>query len=289
MTFSAICPTRVSSSRTPMIIHSAPPSVSGLASLRSRVETDLAAISQWFHCNGLKINPSKTELIVLGTPAQTSKAANLNITFGDVQLLPSDCVKILGVYLDKNLTWQKHTGKVSQRCFGILVTINKLKHVLSRSTNKTLIELLVFPHILYCLPAWAPTTDLQRKRVDKVINFAVRVATGKRKYDHVTESRSSLGWLTLSQTVFVRDCIRLYRAIHETDGPRAIRDLIRRRSEISQRSTRATSDGTILQTSTQRHPQREFAIKSFPYPIPYCDSLELAARSHTTLFESYQV
>ena len=247
------------------LIHSAPPSANGITDLRSRVELDLAAISRWFHCNGLKINPSKTELIVIGTPAQTRKIAGLSITFGDVQLLPSDRIKILGVHLDKNLSWHYHTGKIAQRCFGSLVTINKLKHVLPRTTTKTLIECLVFPHIRYCLPAWAPATALQRKRVDKVINFAVRVATGKRKHDHITEARTGLGWFSFDQTVFLRDCISMYRVIHETDGPCAIRDLVRRRSEVSVRSTRATEDGTILQTSTLRHPRLEITKRSFPY------------------------
>ena len=247
------------------LIHSALPSTSGLAGLRSRVELDLAAISQWFHCNGLKINPSKTEFIVLGTPAHTRKVTGMSITFGDVQLLPSDSVKILGVHLDRNLSWQVHTGKITQRCFGSLVTINKLRHVLPKTTIKTLVESLVFPHIRYCLPAWAPATALQRKRVDKVINFAVRIVTGKRKTDHVTESRKGLGWLSFDETVCLRDCIRVHRAIHEVDGPRAIREQIKRRSDISQRSTRATEDGTFLQTSSLKPPRLELVKLSFPY------------------------
>ena len=247
------------------LIHSASPGANGLADLRSRVELDLATISRWFHYNGLKINPSKTELIVLGTPAQTRKTTGLSIIFGDVQLLPSDCMKILGVHLDKNFNWQYHTGKIVQRCFGSLVTINKLKHVLPKTTIKTLIESLVFPHIRYCLPAWAPTSTLQRKRVDRVINFAVRVATGKRRHDHVTEPRKSLGWLSFEQTLYIRDCIRMYRVIHEMNGPRAIRALVKPRSEISLRSTRATEDGTIMQTSTSKHPRLEIVKKSLPY------------------------
>ena len=97
----------------------------------------------------------------------------------------------------------------TQRCFASLVTINKLKHVLPRTTTKTLIECLVFPHIRYCLPAWAPATALQRKRIDKVINFAVRVATGKRKHDRITEARKNLRWLSFDQTVFLRDCVSI--------------------------------------------------------------------------------
>ena len=65
--------------------------------------------------------------------------------------------------------------------------------------------------------------------------------------------------------MYIRDCIRMYRVIHEMDGPRAIRALVKPRSEISLRSTRATEDGTIMQASTSKHPRLEIVKKSFPY------------------------
>ena len=86
------------------ILHTAPPTPTGLTELRLRVETDLAALSVWFCSNGLKVNPAKTELIVFGTAAAIKKTAGFSISFDGVQLEPVQCVKILGVLLDKQLT-----------------------------------------------------------------------------------------------------------------------------------------------------------------------------------------
>ena len=94
--------------------------------------------------------------------------------------------QFLGVLLDQHLTMEKKTAGVVKRCFGILITLRKISFTLPKSTLKTLLQSLVFPHLTYCLPAWAPPTISLRRRIDKVINFATRVVMKKRKFDHIT-------------------------------------------------------------------------------------------------------
>ena len=247
------------------LMHESEPSHRGLSQLRSCVEGDLAVVSEWFRHNGMKINPSKTEFIVIGTPLNVRKAAGVTVNFGNSQLTPSESVKILGVHIDSSLSWQHQTSKISQRCFGLLVAINKLKHVLPRSTTKLLIETIVFPHFRYCLPAWAPTTVVQRHRIERVINFAVRIITGIRKRDHITQPRQQLQWLNFDQTIAVRDCCCLFRVMSEPDAPQAVRSLVKRRSDVSERHTRATADETTLQTSSVKPPRLECVKRMFPY------------------------
>ena len=56
-----------------VILHSAPPSDEGLTALKASVEGDLASLATWFKNNGLKVNPSKTEMSLLGTLPVTKK------------------------------------------------------------------------------------------------------------------------------------------------------------------------------------------------------------------------
>ena len=65
---------------------------------------------------------------------------------------------------------------------------------------------------------------------------------------------------------------------------RAIRNVVRRRSEISQRSTNATEDSIISQTSALRHPRLEITGKSFPCrAMTTWNSLQGPARLCTNL------
>ena len=168
------------------IIHSARPTPSDLAERRLTVEADLTELSACFTSNGLKVNPSKTELILFGTAPSLKKAADFSISFDDVNLKPGQNIKIVGVVLDPELSMRQQVSNVTKRCYGSLLAISKLRDTLPQRTLVHLIQSLVFTHITYCLPAWAPPTQQQRHRIDKVINLATRIVTKKRRTDHIT-------------------------------------------------------------------------------------------------------
>ena len=90
-----------------------------LATLKERVENTLEVALQWFTQNRLKINPSKTELLII-KPPQKKCDPNLTIKFDDNKIYPSPFAKILGVYVDSSLTWEKHVSQVTRRCYCVL-------------------------------------------------------------------------------------------------------------------------------------------------------------------------
>ena len=247
------------------LLHSGAPNVTGLAHLKAGIENDLAIVSKWFKSNGLKLNPNKTEFITFGTPHQTKQANNMEVTFENTSLKSADTVKILGITLDKHLTGEQQTSITTKRCFGALISINKLAHTLPRKTTKTLIEALVYPHMRYCLPAWAPVTSQNHQRLNKAVNFGVRIVTGKNKYDRISAARRELGWPTFGDLVSISDSSAIHKLVHEPDGPQKNKTLIKRRYEVSSRTTRASSDSTVIQTANARPPNLENTKKRFPY------------------------
>ena len=180
MSFVTSCLHRIFADDT-QIIHSAPPTPAGLVEPRSQVEGDQTALARWFTGNGLKVNPSNTELVLFGTPAVIKKLpADFALSFGDVQVKPVPDMEVLGVQLDGALNMQKQTAKVVQRCYGTLINMSKISGMLPKKTLIRLIKSLVFSLIVYCLPAWVPLTQKQRDRIQKVINFAVRIVFRKK-------------------------------------------------------------------------------------------------------------
>ena len=196
------------------------------------------------------MNAAKTEFLLAGTPTTTAKASLLTVNFEGVPLKHSENIKILGVHFDCHFNWEKHVSTVAQKCNGSIVTIRKLN--LPSETTKMLIQTLVFPLITYCLPVWAPKTMAVRHRIEKVINFAVRTVTGLRKFDHVSEARSDLGWLTFAAMIDLRDVQRLHHIMWNLDASQQLRALVETRSQVSLRPTRATADETVLQAQRCR-------------------------------------
>ena len=205
------------------IIHSAPPTPAGLAELQTRVENDLGTLAKWFTSNGLKVNPSKTEIVLFGTPVTLKVLPDFALSFGEVQVKPVSDMKVLGVQLDGELNMKKHTGRVVQRCYGTLITISKISGMLPKRTLIHLIESLVFSHLAYCLPAWMPPTQKQRDRIQKVINFAVRIVFKKKKWDHISEHRKKLGWMDFETLVKYRDSMCMHQLLHHPDAPQDLK------------------------------------------------------------------
>ena len=96
------------------IIHSSRPTPSDQAELRlTAVEADLTELSAWFTSNGLKVNPSKTELMLFGTAPSLKKAADFSIRFDGVNLKQGQNIKILGVVLDPELSMKQQVSNVT--------------------------------------------------------------------------------------------------------------------------------------------------------------------------------
>ena len=98
--------------------------VENLTFLKGRMERTLEAALLWFTQNRLKLNPSKTELLLV--KSKQKRRDPLTIKFGDTEINPSPYIKILGVYIDSVLSWDKQVSQVTRRCFCVLVGLSKL-------------------------------------------------------------------------------------------------------------------------------------------------------------------
>ena len=59
------------------------------------------------------------------------------------------------------------------------------KYLSDRPTLITIINSLVFSKLLYCSSVWANTAKKNIELLQTVQNFAARIVSGTRKFDHV--------------------------------------------------------------------------------------------------------
>ena len=72
---------------------------------------------------------------------------------------------------------------------------NRLKYLFDRRTLITIINSLLFSKLLYCSSVWANTTKKNIELLQTVQNFAARIVSGTRKFDHVTPILKQLPWV----------------------------------------------------------------------------------------------
>ena len=108
-------------------------------------------------------------------------------------------VKNLGVTFDRALSWDAHVTSITRFCMGMLSGLSHVRHHLPDGVITTLVSALVLSQVRYCLSVYGNGSRKNHKKIQSVINFGVRVIYGRRKYDHVSVLRDSLGWLQSRQ------------------------------------------------------------------------------------------
>jgi len=81
------------------------------------LESCISALSDWFSFNGLQLNPSKSEILLVGSRekrrlAELLISSNLTIAGSTVPL--SSTTKILGLVFDSSLSFDSHISEVCQ-------------------------------------------------------------------------------------------------------------------------------------------------------------------------------
>ena len=110
-------------------------------------------------------------------------------------------------------------------------------NMFDRSTLITIINLLVFSKRFYCSSMWASTTKKNIARLQKVQNFAARIVTDARKYDHITLILKELHWLPLAKQLEVRDTLMAFKCIKGL-APPFLCNKFTARSQVHTRNTR---------------------------------------------------
>ncbi len=76
--------------------------------------------------------------------------------------------------------------------------INRISDNFDKSTRVLIVQSLVLIPINYCIGIWGSTNKTLLQNIQKLRNFAAKVAIGGvRKYDHVTPIIKYLQWMTV--------------------------------------------------------------------------------------------
>ena len=202
----------------------------------AEINQDLTRIRNWCFDNQLLLNPDKTRLLVCGSKHGVSMTRNFKLSFLGKQLTPVDAARDLGVILDTSLTFDDHVTATVASCMSRLGQINRVKHCYNR-TLIIIINALVFSKLFYCSSDWSNTSQSNIAKLQAVQNFACRIVSGSKKYDHVTPILRQLKWLPVKQHMYYRDSIMAFKCMNGL-APGYLSDQFTKRSSISTRKTR---------------------------------------------------
>ena len=174
----------------------------------------LSIIKKWMDKNFLKLNPNKTNLILLNSKSNLPDNKSLNLKFNNCVVSPSESIKALGVTLTESLHFNSFIAKKVQICSFHLKNLFHMKNSLPLNIRVILVTNLVLSNIDYCNSLLFGATDKDLKPLQRIINRAVRFIFDLKKRDHTSLFMFKLHFLPIKYRIIFKVCLIAFKIVH---------------------------------------------------------------------------
>ena len=185
--------------------------------VQEKLENIVKIAVNWYKSNSLMSNPSKTEVIIF-TPSARNQSTNIPtisvLENGQTLLIEaSSDVKILGVQVDCNLTWNEHIKKLRNKTIGIVRHLHRVNKLLPMKSKLQLYDSLVASHFSYADVIWSGCSKGNKQKLQRVQNFALKSILGMKKYDSASEARKNLKYLDLEEKRHIHEAVFTHKVL----------------------------------------------------------------------------
>ena len=191
------------------------------------LQSCLASVQSWMSTNKLKLNPDKTEFLLIGNERQRSKYLSMfPIELLGVKTYPAkNSARNLGVIFDKNFNFRSHISAIYSSC---IYHIRDLRHICRHfdlHSAKLLANALVSSRLEYCNSVLSGIAETDITKLQRVLKRLARVVTKSPPFSRSDPLLRSLHWLPVKYRVHFKICLLTYKALHE-EQPVYLRSLI---------------------------------------------------------------
>ena len=222
-----------------------------MKTMQTELETAIKQANQYYNKNSLLCNPTKTEVIIFGTEKQLKKKKMLQIQVegenekgeNEIKTLKGEKhMKILGIYLDQNLNWNKQTSFTKQKATNSIRMLHRINYCLPRKQQRILYNSLVVPHFSYGDIIWSNLSQTNSRKLQLAQNFAAKSMLGAKKHSSSTEALKKLELIPLYQKRQIHLAVHVKKSLegHTSDN---IKNLYQ--SQVNNNITRAGTRGDL--------------------------------------------
>ncbi|KAF7250967.1 putative RNA-directed DNA polymerase from transposon BS [Varanus komodoensis] len=184
----------------------------------------LAEVREWMRANKLKLNPDKTEVLLVGGSGFGEGGFDLVLNGATLPL--RDKIRSLGVLLDPELSLEAQVTAVARNAFLQLQLINQLRPYLEYDCLATVTHALVTSCLDFCNALYMGLPLKTVRTLQLVQNRAARLLTGTGRYAHMTPVLRQLHWLPIEARAQFKVLIMTYKALNGL-GPGYLNERLR--------------------------------------------------------------
>jgi hypothetical protein len=217
-----------------------------LKNVITHANNELQKLSQWFRANKMAVNVSKTKYIIfkptgnkieigpgegirfnnndIGEINDESKIFELDRIYDDNPNVADRSFKLLGVYIDENLSFNQHCKHVCNKLAQSNYIINRVKNILPRNVLRTLYFSLFHSHLLYCLPLYACTSTKNLNRLKVLQKKVIRTICNVAYNEHTDPLFKMLNIKPIEKLIFCTQSTLMHSIVHKYSPP-ALHDM----------------------------------------------------------------
>ena len=193
--------------------------------LESECNKELGSLIDWFSCNRLSLNVSKTHAIIFSPTLGRSPRLNLaiptnsgSIGINQVPNKDNKSVKSLGLLIDERLTLKSYVDHIIKQMNKSLFFLRRVKRVITLEAMKLLYYSHIHSHLLYCLPLFTLMYRTDLSRLCRVQRKAVKIVYDKNPRSSCDELFHDLGTFPLD-ILLEKEILKIMHNIHSYRKP----------------------------------------------------------------------
>jgi hypothetical protein len=141
--------------------------------VKETLERSANVALQWFEMNKMKANPSKFQALVL---AKNGKGNGLVFNLpNDTKIEPSQSVKLLGMYLDRELNFSCHIDELSKKCSKQINAMARLSMYLTKECRLLILNSFIMSNMNYCAVIYHYCNMTDSKKLERLQKRSLRI------------------------------------------------------------------------------------------------------------------
>ena len=175
-------------------------SASSPKEMKEKIEEVMRIAQEWYTKHSLLNNLTKTEIMIVTSKKNQKNYKDLKYTIKEngktTNIKGTENMKILGVWIDEDLTWNKQISTMKGKAFNNARNLCRVNQELPMKTKIQLYNSYVASQLGYADIIWGGCSEENKNKLQRVQNFSLRSMTGKTSSE---EARNGLKFLTLEE------------------------------------------------------------------------------------------
>ena len=238
--------------------------------LIQKLEHDSLKAIMWFENNYMKLNEDKCHFLISGNTYE-----HLWVKVGDVLIWESSKEKLLGVTIDKNLTFTEHVSTICKKAGRKVTALSRLVKIMPFLKRKILLKTFIESQFSYCPLIWMFHNRKLNRKINHIHERALRLV-----YEDYTSSFKDLlqkdGSVSVHHQNIHSIAIEMYK-IKNKLSPKIVQTIFQQKEVSNLRS-----EQTFLRPNINTIYNGEQSLRSFG-PVVWNDLLPNKFKSATTL------